>query len=390
MWYDVFILFSMFICRSCLWSEFWRCTSHLEMSFNRAFLLAAHVAMVTAGNLRGNETNQTNQILSASGYWDGQCGPCPAYLYPSQHCKNGGRPQPGISGSRPCPRNPAFCMAKCVGATTPNKPTGGNRPGKPNNPQKPDTYVDGTCRPCPAYLYRHCGNGGKLVGAKPCGWMNIYCEGICTNPEPTKPTEPSKPFEPVVSEPGIKTLYHETSPEAATKILASAFRPGNSGWCGSAIYFYTKPVIPDTKLGPDSQRGAIIQAEVDLGSNIQLDSKCEGADEARGKYDSVSFDPGDGLEYLVFSADRIISMTRYSWFPLEKILMCLPAMDRLEKSMWPQKPWRGITVSLIFHCPGLCKCIRTAQTQHRVVIDDWQIKFALLEIAHWRLPAISV
>ena len=282
------------------------------MSFNRAFLLAAHVAMVTAGNLRGNETNQTNQILSASGYWDGQCGPCPAYLYPSQHCKNGGRPQPGISGSRPCPRNPAFCMAKCVGATTPNKPTGGNRPGKPNNPQKPDTYVDGTCRPCPAYLYRHCGNGGKLVGAKPCGWMNIYCEGICTNPEPTKPTEPSKPFEPVVSEPGIKTLYHETSPEAATKILASAFRPGNSGWCGSAIYFYTKPVIPDTKLGPDSQRGAIIQAEVDLGSNIQLDSKCEGADEARGKYDSVSFDPGDGLEYLVFSADRIISMTRYS------------------------------------------------------------------------------
>jgi len=107
-------------------------------------------------------------------------------------------------------------------------------------------------------------------------------------------------------------LYHETSPETAEKILASAFRPGNSGWCGGAIYFYTKPQIPETKLGPDSQRGAVIEAEVDLGRNILLNSKCRGADNARQSYDSVSFNPGDGLEYLVFSADRIISMSRYS------------------------------------------------------------------------------
>jgi len=146
--------------------------------------------------------------------------------------------------------------------------------------------------------------------------MNIYCEGICSNPKPTppkpQPTEPDEPFETVVSEPGVKTLYHETSPEAAEKILASSFRPGSSGWCGSAIYFYTSPRIPKSKLGPDSQTGAIIQAEVDLGKNIQLDSKCQGADDARNNYDSVSFNPGDGLEYLVFSPDRIISMSRYS------------------------------------------------------------------------------
>ena len=276
----------------------------------------------------GNDTSEThfNLTLRSSSqgdrYWDGQCSACPAYLYPWMHCKGGGRLQPGRS--KPCPNNPALCQARCVRpkpqTPTPGRPNGGGGGGGGGGGE---TYADGQCTPCPAFLYSHCRKGGRLVGAKPCGWMGIYCEGICKNPkpkppsEPTKPSpsepnKPNKPFEPVVSEPGVKTLYHETSPEAATKILASSFRPGSSGWCGGAIYFYTSPKIPKSKLGPDSQTGAIIQAEVDLGTNIQLDKKCDGANDARNKYDSVSFNPGDGLEYLVFSPDRIISMSRYS------------------------------------------------------------------------------
>lgn len=269
--------------------------------------LSTNETVETVGRLRSSSA-------ASSGYWDGQCSACPAYLYPWLHCKNGGRPQWGLSNSRPCPSSPVLCQARCS-APKPKPQEPRPVPGpKPTGPTGPSTYNDGLCTPCPAYVYKHCTKGGKLVGIKPCGWDNIYCEGVCTNPnpEPAPSPQPVEPVEPVVSEPGVKTLYHETSPDTAKKILASAFRPGTSGWCGGAIYFYTSPKIPDSKLGPDSQRGAIIQAEVDLGRNIRLDSKCDGAEQAREKYDSISFDPGDGVEYLVFSADRILSMMRYS------------------------------------------------------------------------------
>lgn len=244
-------------------------------------------------------------------YWDGQCSPCPPWLYPQLHCRNGGRPGVGLQYSKPCPYSIALCQAKCI-TRKPSRPGGGNGGGGGGNGggNGGQTYADGICTPCPAYLYKHCTAGGKLVSAKPCGWGRVYCEGICSKPLQPTPS-PSIPSE-TVTQMGVKTLYHETSPDAAKKILASAFRPGNSGWCGGAIYFYTSPNIPDSKLGPDSQSGAIIEAQVDLGTNIRLDHKCDGSEQARKKYDSVSFDPGDGLEYLVFSADRILSMSRYS------------------------------------------------------------------------------
>ena len=305
-----------------------RCTSHRQMALKVVLLWAVALIPGVSGSLRGfNDSNQTEQnethltlrsSSQGSQYWDGQCSACPAYLYPWMHCKAGGRPKPGFRNSKPCPKNAALCQAKCVRPDTPRPENPGPTNGRPNGGDggqvQPEIYNDGQCTPCPAFLYSHCRRGGRLISAKPCGWMGIYCEGVCKNPNPKpKPEpEPSKPFEPVVSEPGVKTLYHETSPETAEKILESSFRPGSSGWCGGAIYFYTSPRIPKSKLGPDSQTGAVIQAEVDLGTNIQLDSKCEGADDARKKYDSVSFNPGDGLEYLVFSPDRVISMSRFS------------------------------------------------------------------------------
>lgn len=110
----------------------------------------------------------------------------------------------------------------------------------------------------------------------------------------------------------VMTLYHTTSPATAELILKSSFRPGHSGWCGGAIYFYTSPNLPPTKLGPDSSTGAVIEAQVNMGRMAHLDSKCDGAAQAKQHYDSITFNPGDGAEYLVWSSARIISMRRYS------------------------------------------------------------------------------
>mmetsp|Transcript_26624 Transcript_26624/g.76911 ORF Transcript_26624/g.76911 Transcript_26624/m.76911 type:complete len:197 (+) Transcript_26624:83-673(+) len=63
----------------------------------------------------------------------------------------------------------------------------------------------------------------------------------------------------------IKTLYHTTSPDIANRILHSSFHPGNSGWCGGAIYFVDTPYLPRSKYGPQTQSGAVIKAVVDLG-----------------------------------------------------------------------------------------------------------------------------
>ncbi|CAE8644305.1 unnamed protein product [Polarella glacialis] len=190
------------------------------------------------------------------------------------------------------------------------------------------SYWDGQCTPCPAYLYRHCSRGGTLLRERGCGPGHVYCEGSCSAPPAPAPAPappappppaplppppaPAPPAPPPPAPSGIMTLYHMTSPEVAVLILASAFRPGHSGWCGGAIYFFTSPDVPATKLGPDSSTGAVIEATVDLGRMAHLDATCQGADEARLNYDSITFNPGDGAEYLVFSSDRVLSMRRYS------------------------------------------------------------------------------
>jgi len=169
-------------------------------------------------------------------------------------------------------------------------------------------YWDGHCTPCPVFFYGgHCARGGSLVWQRTCATTWYMCEGLCSTSGPA-PGEVEK-----VSSPGTMTLYHTTSPEIAGKILASnTFKPGKMGWCGGAIYFYWSPNIPKTKLGPDSSDGAVIEVKVNMGRMATLDSHCDGHDEASGKYDSVTFNPGDGDEYIIFNTNRVLSMKRYS------------------------------------------------------------------------------
>jgi len=116
---------------------------------------------------------------------------------------------------------------------------------------------------------------------------------------------------------GVMKLYHTTSPAVAALILASSFRPGSTGWCGGAIYFTDTPVLPPTKFGPDTKQGAIIEATVDMGHMAEMGPMCNatfgrslGAARRHG-YDSVRFNPGDGDEYVIASAERVLAMRRY-------------------------------------------------------------------------------
>ncbi|CAE8618458.1 unnamed protein product [Polarella glacialis] len=307
-------------------------------------LTAVHLALAEPSSLRGLSANRTetatsaifdvenasdtqaswiNKTLNSSwrspgSYWDGQCTPCPAYLY--RHCYLGGT----LLRERGCGAGHAYCEGLCSAPTDPApappppaplppppapSPPAPPPPAPPAPATQPTGYWDGQCTACPAHLYQHCSAGGTLTRERGCGHGHAYCEGYCSNsavmplPAPIQPTSPPS---------GIMTLYHMTSPEVAVLILASAFRPGHSGWCGGAIYFFTSPDVPATKLGPDSSSGAVIEATVDLGRMAHLDATCQGADEARLNYDSITFNPGDGAEYLVFSSDRVRSMRRYS------------------------------------------------------------------------------
>jgi len=202
-------------------------------------------------------------------------------------------------------------------------------------------YWDGQCAPCPVYLYRHCSRGGRLAGKRNCCRRGScsYCEGRCKrdrgppaaaqdpeaegwwdrrrrrreprrrSPPPQSARRRAPPRRRAV---GVRTLYHETSPQIAAAILSSGFRPGGAGWCGGAIYFYSSPQIPATKLGPQSHSGAVIEAKVSMGRTAYLDSQCRGHEEARRNYDSIMFNPGDGEEFIVFSGSRVVSMRRYS------------------------------------------------------------------------------
>lgn len=114
----------------------------------------------------------------------------------------------------------------------------------------------------------------------------------------------------------LLTLYHQTSPEAGQLILSNGFRPGSQGWCGGAIYFATSPEATETKaIGPDSRKGFMIQAMVDVGRIRDLSSVCDRSltrtEIHSQRYDSVHFNPGDGDEYAVYDADRVLSTLHY-------------------------------------------------------------------------------
>lgn len=98
-------------------------------------------------------------------YWDGECTACPAKLYKDSHCSEGGE----IVEEKACGPANAHCEAKC-------------RLPQSSPAPKPKLYWDGQCTACPAHLYSHCSNGGTLVGEKGCGLLKVFCEGHCAKP----------------------------------------------------------------------------------------------------------------------------------------------------------------------------------------------------------------
>eukprot|EP00438_Fugacium_kawagutii_P018466 Skav204795 [mRNA] locus=scaffold763:423108:430340:+ [translate_table: standard] len=124
----------------------------------------------------------------------------------------------------------------------------------------------------------------------------------------------------------VKTLYHQTNPNAGKSILKNGFRLGHVGWCGAGIYFATSVAATSGKIkGPDSGAGYIIEAKVNLGRvkhmawhctssagcNHHPYAKCQDRKD-RGSwlksqgYDSINFTPDPyGPEYVIYDPDRV-------------------------------------------------------------------------------------
>jgi len=114
----------------------------------------------------------------------------------------------------------------------------------------------------------------------------------------------------------VKTLYHQTSPQVAALILKGAFKAGTQGWCGGGIYFATSPSATFGKaIGPNSHNGEILEVKVDLGRTLHMPSTCDrslnSAEVAAKGFDSVTFNPGDGEEYIIYDASRVLSKQEY-------------------------------------------------------------------------------
>mmetsp|Transcript_74131 Transcript_74131/g.241054 ORF Transcript_74131/g.241054 Transcript_74131/m.241054 type:complete len:362 (+) Transcript_74131:123-1208(+) len=147
---------------------------------------------------------------------------------------------------------------------------------------------------------------------------------VCTNNDHRRRYQPAPAPAPVpvaapapVPAPGsggsTKTLYHNTSPEAGASIVATGFRPGTQGWCGGGIYFAETAEATLTKaIGPDSHQGYVIEAVVNVGLPKYLGPECDrslnAATVSKQGYGSVSFDPGDGREWIVYDPALILSM----------------------------------------------------------------------------------
>jgi len=128
----------------------------------------------------------------------------------------------------------------------------------------------------------------------------------------------------------VLTLYHATSPDAGASILRSGFRPGHVGYCGGGIYFATSPWATIGKaVGPDSHQGFMIEARVDLGRTKHI-AKPSCTSPRLGihdldptplskhlhdwRSDSVTFNPGDGVEYAIADASRVLSTRHYQGY----------------------------------------------------------------------------
>lgn len=109
------------------------------------------------------------------------------------------------------------------------------------------------------------------------------------------------------------TLYHQTSPENAERILQSqTMIKGTSGMAGGGIYFAASPHDTNHKA---KHTGCILRAEVILGNVLRLPKNglshitYEWLQE-RG-YDSVQIPRDNGTEYVVYHSSQVVRISRY-------------------------------------------------------------------------------
>lgn len=107
-------------------------------------------------------------------------------------------------------------------------------------------------------------------------------------------------------------LYHQTSPEIGAMILKNGFRAGFRGWCGGAIYFARTPEATNSKTSAlDSHKGFVIEAVVQVGKVRTMSSSCDtfltGEKLHNEGYDSITFNPSDGDELVVYCSGQILS-----------------------------------------------------------------------------------
>lgn len=100
------------------------------------------------------------------------------------------------------------------------------------------------------------------------------------------------------------TLYHQTSPGAARKIIASQrFCPGAGGLAGGGIYFATSKNHTAHKA---HQTGATLQATVRLGRVKQIGKSGNRAlKRPPAGYDSILVDRDNGQEYVVYDPSQV-------------------------------------------------------------------------------------
>lgn len=240
----------------------------------------AHEGFNIASEVSGNATLQ-----ELWGGWGWQPGQNPACIWAPWLCQGAPAPAPAHNDPAPAPA-----------------PHGGGGGGA------------ASCLNygCGAYVPAHscqCNSACKRHG-NCCGDFSDQCwgGGGSASPAPAPPAGDAK-------EGGIMTLYHQTSAEIGALILKGGFKPGTKGWCGGGIYFATNPKATFTKaIGPDSHTGFMIEAKVNVGKVLHEGKDCGHVDgpKVTGEgYDTVTFNPGDGDEYVIYSADRVVSTKEY-------------------------------------------------------------------------------
>jgi len=110
----------------------------------------------------------------------------------------------------------------------------------------------------------------------------------------------------------LVTVYHQTSRTRGKHILRTGFKPGAEGWCGGGVYFARTPEATTVKTtGPNSRRGFVIKALVNIGRPLRLYKDCKKMTPKKLKamgYDSIIFSPGDGEEVVIYDPRRVVRM----------------------------------------------------------------------------------